>query len=60
LEDSKDCYGLAHGKSIQRRKVVIPAAFAVPSLRNAAVGDRFQFKRLGKFQNTSIIMIFWL
>ncbi|GAV59161.1 LOW QUALITY PROTEIN: tRNA-synt_1c_C domain-containing protein, partial [Cephalotus follicularis] len=123
LEDSKDCYGLAPGKSIQRRyafpikytvitsdnkktllevrtkydafvgvlqislkfiisqgvrhwvaepspgfdplkvevrlfdrlflqrvyKVVKPAAFVVPSLQNAAVGDRFQFERLGKF-----------
>lgn len=28
-------------------KVIIPEAFAVPSLRNAAVGDRFQFERLG-------------
>ncbi|KAK2979963.1 hypothetical protein RJ640_017978 [Escallonia rubra] len=30
-------------------KVVIPGAFAVPSLGNAAVGDRFQFERLGYF-----------
>lgn len=30
-------------------KVVIPGAYAVPSLRTAAVGDRFQFERLGKF-----------
>lgn len=30
-------------------KVIIPEAFAVPSLRNAAVGDRFQFERLGYF-----------
>ncbi|XP_039055174.1 glutamine--tRNA ligase, cytoplasmic-like [Hibiscus syriacus] len=30
-------------------KVVVPAAYAVPSLRNAAVGDTFQFERLGYF-----------
>ncbi|GAV69497.1 LOW QUALITY PROTEIN: tRNA-synt_1c_C domain-containing protein, partial [Cephalotus follicularis] len=30
-------------------KVMIPAAFAVPSLQNDAVRDRFQFERLGKF-----------
>ncbi|CBI27000.3 hypothetical protein VitviT2T_000294 [Vitis vinifera] len=30
-------------------KVVIPGAYAVPSLRTAAVGDRFQFERLGYF-----------
>lgn len=29
-------------------KVVIPGAYAVSSLKNAAVGDRFQFERLGK------------
>ncbi|OMO72924.1 Glutamyl/glutaminyl-tRNA synthetase, class Ib [Corchorus capsularis] len=30
-------------------KVVIPAAYAVPALRNAAVGNTFQFERLGYF-----------
>ncbi|KAJ9708208.1 hypothetical protein PVL29_000325 [Vitis rotundifolia] len=30
-------------------KVVVPGAYAVPSLRTAAAGDRFQFERLGKF-----------
>ncbi|CAK9149316.1 unnamed protein product [Ilex paraguariensis] len=30
-------------------KVVIPEAYAVTSLRDAAVGDRFQFERLGYF-----------
>ncbi|KAL0380778.1 UNVERIFIED_CONTAM: Glutamine--tRNA ligase, cytoplasmic [Sesamum angustifolium] len=30
-------------------KVVITDAYAVPSLQNAAVGDRFQFERLGYF-----------
>ncbi|KAF7132516.1 hypothetical protein RHSIM_Rhsim09G0106300 [Rhododendron simsii] len=30
-------------------KVVIPGAYAVSSLKNAAVGDRFQFERLGYF-----------
>lgn len=29
-------------------KVVMPCAYAVPTLRNAAVGDSFQFERLGK------------
>ncbi|KAK9280478.1 hypothetical protein L1049_014170 [Liquidambar formosana] len=30
-------------------KEVIPGAYAGPSLKNAAVGDRFQFERLGYF-----------
>ncbi|KNA02620.1 hypothetical protein SOVF_216950 [Spinacia oleracea] len=30
-------------------KVVIPEAYAVPSLRNALLSDRFQFERLGYF-----------
>lgn len=30
-------------------KVVISGAYAVPSLRDAAMGDRFQFERLGYF-----------
>lgn len=30
-------------------KVVVSDAFAVPSLKNAAVGDTFQFERLGYF-----------
>ncbi|KAA0045758.1 glutamine--tRNA ligase-like isoform X3 [Cucumis melo var. makuwa] len=30
-------------------KVVIPSAYAVPELRNAVVGDTFQFERLGYF-----------
>lgn len=30
-------------------KVVIPGAYAVSYLKNAAVGDRFQFERLGYF-----------
>ncbi|MCL7032383.1 hypothetical protein MKW94_026142, partial [Papaver nudicaule] len=30
-------------------KEVIPEAFAVPSLREAAVGEKFQFERLGYF-----------
>lgn len=30
-------------------KVVIPAAYSVPALRNADVGDTFQFERLGYF-----------
>ncbi|KDP42069.1 hypothetical protein JCGZ_01857 [Jatropha curcas] len=30
-------------------KVVMSNAYAVPSLRNAALGDRFQFERLGYF-----------
>nr|GLL32206.1 glutamine--tRNA ligase-like isoform X2 [Ipomoea trifida] len=30
-------------------KVVMPNAYAVPSLHNAAVGDKFQFERLGYF-----------
>lgn len=29
-------------------KVVIPSAYAVSSLKNAAVGDSFQFERLGR------------
>lgn len=32
-------------------KVVILDAYGVPSLRDAAVGDRFQFERLGMFNN---------
>ncbi|KAI4313908.1 hypothetical protein L6164_026851 [Bauhinia variegata] len=32
-----------------KSKVVIPNAYAVPSLRNAAIGHRFQFERLGYF-----------
>lgn len=30
-------------------KVVMPCAYAVPTLRNATVGDSFQFERLGYF-----------
>ena len=30
---------------------MIPSAYAVPSLKSAAVGERFQFERLGKFLN---------
>lgn len=30
-------------------KVVIQNAYAVPLVRTAALGDRFQFERLGKF-----------
>lgn len=30
-------------------KVVMSSAYAVPSLKNAAVGERFQFERLGYF-----------
>ncbi|KAF9677360.1 hypothetical protein SADUNF_Sadunf08G0099600 [Salix dunnii] len=30
-------------------RVIISGAYAVPSLRDAAVGDRFQFERLGYF-----------
>ncbi|KAL7196527.1 hypothetical protein ACSBR1_036521 [Camellia fascicularis] len=30
-------------------KVVMPGAYAVPSVKNAAVGDTFQFERLGYF-----------
>ncbi|XP_071686372.1 glutamine--tRNA ligase-like [Rutidosis leptorrhynchoides] len=30
-------------------KVVIPSAYAVPSLKNAEVDDKFQFERLGYF-----------
>jgi glutaminyl-tRNA synthetase len=30
-------------------KIVIPCAYAVSSLRNAAAGDKFQFERLGYF-----------
>ncbi|KAL2924454.1 Glutamine--tRNA ligase [Bienertia sinuspersici] len=30
-------------------KVVIPEAYAVPSLRSAVINDRFQFERLGYF-----------
>ncbi|XP_031100316.1 glutamine--tRNA ligase-like isoform X1 [Ipomoea triloba] len=30
-------------------KVVMPNAYAVPLLQNAAVGDKFQFERLGYF-----------
>jgi len=30
-------------------KVVVPSAYAVSSLRNSAVGDTFQFERLGYF-----------
>ncbi|XP_010551245.1 PREDICTED: glutamine--tRNA ligase, cytoplasmic [Tarenaya hassleriana] len=30
-------------------KVVMPRAFAVPSVEDAALGDRFQFERLGYF-----------
>lgn len=30
-------------------KVVIKDAYAVPSLKDAAVGDSFQFERLGMF-----------
>lgn len=32
-------------------KVVMPRAYAVPTLHTAAVGDNFQFERLGKFKN---------
>ncbi|KAI3933504.1 hypothetical protein MKX01_022083 [Papaver californicum] len=32
-----------------KSKEVIPEAFAVPSLRDAAVGEKFQFRRLGYF-----------
>ncbi|KAK9091324.1 hypothetical protein Sjap_024501 [Stephania japonica] len=32
-----------------RSKEVVPEAFAVPSLRDAVVGDKFQFERLGYF-----------
>lgn len=38
-------------------KIVVPAAYAVSSLRNAAVGDRFQFERLGIFYNPIIKII---
>lgn len=30
-------------------KEVIPEAYAVPSLANAVLGDKFQFERLGYF-----------
>lgn len=30
-------------------KVVIPNAYAVPSLASSTLGDNFQFERLGKF-----------
>lgn len=30
-------------------KVIIPEAYAVPALRSAVLGDRFQFERLGYF-----------
>ncbi|KAG6707170.1 hypothetical protein I3842_06G018800 [Carya illinoinensis] len=30
-------------------KVLIPSAYAVPFVQNAAIGDRFQFERLGYF-----------
>ncbi|KAJ6983873.1 hypothetical protein NC653_026632 [Populus alba x Populus x berolinensis] len=32
-----------------KSKMVISGAYAVPSLRDAAIGDRFQFERLGYF-----------
>ncbi|XP_071687254.1 glutamine--tRNA ligase-like [Rutidosis leptorrhynchoides] len=32
-----------------KSKVIIPCAYAVPSLRNAEVDDKFQFERLGYF-----------
>ncbi|KAG6757750.1 hypothetical protein POTOM_038074 [Populus tomentosa] len=32
-----------------KSKVVISGAYAVPALRDAAIGDRFQFERLGYF-----------
>ncbi|KAI4357793.1 hypothetical protein L6164_001719 [Bauhinia variegata] len=32
-----------------KSKVVVPNAYAVPALRNAAIGQRFQFERLGYF-----------
>ncbi|KAK9998249.1 hypothetical protein SO802_017852 [Lithocarpus litseifolius] len=32
-------------------KVVIPGAYATSLLQNAAVGDKFQFERLGRLQN---------
>lgn len=38
-------------------KVVIPNAYAVPILRNAEVGDTFQFERLGKFNNPLILFL---
>lgn len=31
--------------------MVTPGAYAVPSVKNAAVGDSFQFERLGRFEN---------
>lgn len=37
-------------------KVVIPEAYAEPSLHSAAVGDRFQFERLGKSQKTTCVV----
>lgn len=35
-------------------KVVIPSAYAAAHLREAAIGDRFQFERLGKYQYPSL------
>ncbi|GAA0153183.1 aminoacyl-tRNA synthetase [Lithospermum erythrorhizon] len=37
------------GNLNKESKIVIPNAYAVPSLHDAAVGDRFQFERLGYF-----------
>jgi hypothetical protein len=37
-------------------KVVVPNAYAVSLLQDAAVGDRFQFERLGRVQNPFIII----
>ena len=41
-------------------KVVIPSAYAVPELRNAVVGDTFQFERLGKFFLAAQSMVYAL
>lgn len=32
------------------------SAYAVPSLKNAATGERFQFERLGKIPEPSLCM----
>lgn len=41
-------------------KVVIPEAYAEPSLHSAAVGDRFQFERLGNLRKPRVLLMMLL
>lgn len=38
--------------------MVVSDAFAVPTLKEAALGEKFQFERLGKYQNIPSVSFF--